>query len=137
MVREGVARLPDHVARGRAHLEHLFVADLHGAGFRAPGLADVPDAGARDRHHPRRAGFAVVRRDRRGAVEGLTIGVGAGWALEDHVAAWHPTNMKPPIVGPGHLETQQLVVGIGPTDQDLPPPWQRVGEQAALLGLWR
>ena len=40
-------------------------------------------------------------------------------------------------VGPGHLETQQLVVGIGPADQDLPPPWQRVGAQSALLGMWR
>ena len=66
------------------------MADLHGAGFRASGLAHVPDAGARDRHDPRSARFAMVRRDRRGAMKGLAIGVGAGWALEDDVAAGHP-----------------------------------------------
>jgi hypothetical protein len=97
------------------------VADLHGAGFRAPGLADVPDAGARDRDDPGITRFAMVRRDRRGAVEGLAGGVGAGWALEDNVAAWHPTHVEPPIVRPGYSEAQIIVVGIGPTDQDLPP----------------
>jgi len=81
-----VSWLPGEVARGWPDLEHACVADLHGAGLRAPGLADVPDAGAGDRHHPCRARFAVVGGDRRGAVEGLTIGVGARWALEDDVA---------------------------------------------------
>jgi hypothetical protein len=113
------------------------MADLHGASFRAPGLADVPDAGAGDRHHPCLARFAVVRRDCRGAVEDLTIGVGARWALEDNVAAWHPTHVKPPSVWPGHLKAQKIVVGIGPTDQDLPPTRQRVRAQADLLGMWR
>ena len=86
-----MARLSRQVAARRAHFEHLLVADLHGAGFRAPGLAHVPDACTGDCHHPCRARFAVVRRDRRGAVEGLAVGVGAGWALEDDVAAGHPT----------------------------------------------
>jgi hypothetical protein len=84
-------RLSSQVAARRADLEHLFMADLHGTRFRAPGLADVPDAGAGDRHHPCLARFAVVCRDRRGAVKGLAVGVSAGWALEDDVAAWHPT----------------------------------------------
>jgi len=113
------------------------VPNLHGAGFRASGLAHVPDARARDRDDPCLTRFAVVRRDRRGALEGLTIGVGAGWALEDNVAAWHPAHVEPPRVGPRHLETQKLIVGIGPANQDLLPPWQRVGAQAALLGMWR
>ena len=132
-----MARLPGRVATRRAHLKHPFVADLHGAGLRAPGLADVPDAGARDRDDSCITRGAMVRRDRRGAVEGLTIGVGAGWALEDHVAPWHPTAMKPPIVGSGHTERQTIIVDIGPTDEDLPPPWQRRGAQADLLGVRR
>src|SRR6266436_88317 len=69
----GVARISGHIARGRTDLEHAFVADLHGAGFRTSGFADVPDACARDRHHPRVARFAVVRGDCCGALEGLTI----------------------------------------------------------------
>src|SRR5262249_4871513 len=99
-----MTRLSSHVATRRAYLEDLLMADLHGARLRTPGLADVPDAGAGDRHHPCRARFAVVRRDRRSALEGLAVGVGAGWALENDVAAWHPTHVEPPIVGPGHLE---------------------------------
>jgi hypothetical protein len=86
-----------------------------------------------DRHHPRIARFAVVGGDRRGAVEGLTIGGGAGWALEDNVAAWHPAHMEPPIVGLGHPATQRIVVGIDPVDQDLLPTRQCVREQADLL----
>ena len=82
-----MARLSSQVATRRTDLEHLFMADLHGARFRAPGLADVPDAGAGDRHHPCLTRCAVVCRDRRGAVKGLTIGVGAGWALKDDMAA--------------------------------------------------
>ena len=73
----------------------------------------------------------------RGAVEGLAVGVSALWALKDDVAARHPTHMEPPIVRPGHPKAQVIVVGIGPTDQDLPPPWQRVGAQADLLVLRR
>src|SRR5438445_10325195 len=80
-----VARLPGRVATRRAHLKHPFVADLHGAGFRTPGFAHVPDAGAGDCHHPRSTSFAVVRSDRRSALEGLAIRVCAGWALEDNV----------------------------------------------------
>jgi hypothetical protein len=132
-----VARLPGQVATRRTDLEYSFVADLLGAGFRTPGFAHVPDAGARDRYHPCIARLAVVRRDRRGAVEGLAIRVGTGRALEDDVAAGHPTARQPPIVGPGHLEAQKIVVSIGPADQDLPPPWQRGGAQAALLGMRR
>ena len=86
-----MARLSSQVATRRAHFEYLLMTDLHGAGFRASGLAHVPDAGARDRHDPRSAGFAVVCRDRRGAMKGLAIRVGTGRALEDDVAAWHPT----------------------------------------------
>src|SRR5262245_25294689 len=130
-----MARLSSHVATRRTDLEHLFMADLHGAGFRASGLADVAAAGAGNRHDPRSARFAVVRRDRRGALQGLSLGVGAGWALEDHVATGHPANMKPPIVGPGYPEAQKIVVGIGPADQDLPPTWQRMGDHADLLGM--
>ena len=137
MLDRGVARLPGEVATCGAHFEHLLVADLHGARLRTPGFADVPNACAGDRDDPCMAGFAVVRGDRRGAVEGLTIGVGAGWALEDNVAAWHPTAMQPPIVGPGYTEGQIIVVGIGPTDQDLPSPWQPIGAQADLLMLRR
>jgi hypothetical protein len=132
-----VPRLPGEVARGWPDLEHAFVAYMHGAGFRPPRLADVPDVGAGDRHHPCVTRFAVVGSDRRGAVEGLTIGVGAGWALKDDVAAWHPTQMKPPILWLGDPEAQIIIVGIGPTDQDLPPTRQRVREQADLLGLGR
>ena len=109
------------------------MADLHGARFRAPGLAHVPDAGAGDRHQSCIARFAVVRRDCRSALEGLAVGIGAGWALEDDVAAWHPAHVEPPIVGPGYTEGQIIVVGIGPTDQDLPSPWQPIGAQADLL----
>ena len=57
-VRERRARLPGQVATRRAHVAYLLVADLHGAGCRAPRLVDVPDACAGDRHHPRSAGFA-------------------------------------------------------------------------------
>jgi hypothetical protein len=113
------------------------VADLHSAGFRTPRLADVPGACARDRDDPGSAGFAVVRGDRRSALEGLAIGVGTGWALEDDVAAWHPTHMEPPIVRLGHPEAQSIVVGVCLTDQDLPPTWQRGGAQADLLVLRR
>src|SRR5262245_64335949 len=101
-----MARLSSQVAARRAHVEPPFVADLHGARFRAPGLADVPDAGAGDRHHPCLARFAVVGGDRRGAAEGLAVGVDAGWALEDDVAAGHPTHVELPIVGPGYTEAQ-------------------------------
>jgi hypothetical protein len=130
-----VARLPGQVARGRTDFTYLLMADLHGARLRAPGLADVPNARAGDRLYPRIARFAVVRRNRRGAVEGLAGGVGAGWALENDMAAWHPTDRKPPIVGPGDLEAQMVVVGIRPTDQDLPPTRQGVHTQADLLGV--
>src|SRR5919109_5272636 len=115
-----MARLSSHVATRRTDLAHLFMADLHGARFRAPGLADVPDAGAGDRHHPCLARFAVVGGDRRGAMKGLAVGGGAEWALENDVAARHPTHVKPPIVGPGYTEAQIIVVGISPADQDLP-----------------
>jgi len=117
----GVARISGHVARGRTDLEHAFVADLHGAGFRTSGFADVPDACARDRHYPRSAGFAVVRGDRRSALEGLAIRVGAGWALEDNVAAWHPAHVKPPILRPGDPEAQDFVVRVRPTRTCHPP----------------
>jgi hypothetical protein len=111
------------------------VADLHGAGFRTPRLADVPGARASNRDNPCMPGFAVVRRDRRSAVEGLAIGVGTGWALEDDVAARHPTHMEPPIVRPGHPEAQIIIIGIRPTNQDLPPTRQGVRDQTDLLGL--
>ena len=111
-----MARLSSHVATRRTDLAHLCMADLHGAGVRTPGLADVPDAGAGDCHHPRSTSFAVVRRDRRSVLEGLAIRVCAGWALEDDVAARHPTDMEPPIVRPGHPEAQKIVVGVGPPD---------------------
>jgi Polyketide cyclase / dehydrase and lipid transport len=39
-----MARIPSQVATRRADVAHLLVADVHGAGFRAPGLADVPGA---------------------------------------------------------------------------------------------
>ena len=55
-----MARLPDQVATRRAHFAHVLVADLHGAGVRAPGLADVPDACARDCDAPHVAGCAGV-----------------------------------------------------------------------------
>jgi hypothetical protein len=132
-----VARLPGQVATCRADFEHLLVPDLHGAGFRATRLADVPDARAGDGHDARIARFAVIRGDRGGALEGLTVRVGARRTLENGVAPWHPAHVEPPILRPGHLETQKIVVGIGPADQDLPPPWQRVGAQAALLGVRR
>ena len=137
MLGRGVARLPGHVATRRADLEHPFVADLHGAGLRAPRLADVPDAGAGDRHYPRSARFAVVGGNRRGAVERLTIGVSAGWALEDDVAAWHPAHVEPPRVRPRHMEGHRIVVGIRPTNQDLPPTRQCVRDQTDLLVLRR
>src|SRR5437764_15205305 len=111
------------------------MADVHGAGFRAPGLADVPDACTGDRDDPCSAGFAMVRGDRRSALEGLAIRVCTGWALEDDVAAWHPTHMEPPIVGLGRPEAQIIVVGLSPTDQDLPPTRQCVRDQADLLGV--
>jgi len=134
-----VARLPSPVATRRAHFKHLLVADLHGAGFRASELAHVPDAGAGDRDDPCITRFAVVRRDRRGALEGLVIRICAEWALEDDVAAWPPARMALPIVWPGHPEAQRIVVGIRPTNQDLPPTWQCVRDQMDLLGvsLWR
>src|SRR6266478_177533 len=102
--RRGVARLPDQVATRRAHLEHPFVPDLHGAGLRATRLADVAGARAGDGHDTRVAGFAMVRGNRRGAVEGLAIRVGARWPLEDDVAPGHPAHVKPPIMRPGHAE---------------------------------
>jgi hypothetical protein len=135
MLGRGVARLPGQVARGRADLEHPFVADLHGAGFRASGLADVPGACAGDCHHPRGARLAVVGGDRRSALEGLTIRVGAWWALEDDVAARHPVHVEPPIVRSGHAEAQRIVVGISPTDQDLPPRMVKISKPACHL--WR
>jgi len=124
----GVAWLPGQVARGWPDLEHACVVDLHGAGFRTSGLADIPDAGAGDRHHSFVTRFAVVGGDRRSALEGLAVGVGAGWALENGVAAWHPTHVEPPIVGPRDTEAQIIVVGIRPADEDLPPPWQRIAD---------
>ena len=127
--------LEGQVTRGRTDLEHLFMADVHSAGFRAPGLAHVPDARARNRDDPCVAGFAVVGGNRRGALEELAIGVDAGWTLEDDVAARQPAHVEPPIVRPGHAEAQIIVVGIGPTDEDLPPPRQCVGEQADLLSV--
>jgi len=132
-----VARLPGQVATCRADFAHLLVPDLHGAGFRATRLADVPDARAGDGHDARIARFAVIRGDRGGALEGLTIRVSARRTLEDDVAPGHPTDMQPPILRPGDAETQRIVVGVGATDQDLPPPWQRVGEQAHLLDVRR
>jgi hypothetical protein len=128
-----VARLPGQVATCRADFEHLLVPDLHGAGFRATRLADVPDGCAGDRHDPRGAGFAVIGGNRGGALEGLTIRVSARRTLEDDVAPGHPTDMKPPIVWPGHTEAQVVIVSVRATDQDLPPAWQRVRDQASLL----
>jgi hypothetical protein len=119
-----VARLPGQVVTRRAHAEHLLVADLHGAGFRAPGLADVPDADAGDRNDPRSAGFAVIRRDRRGAVEGLTMRVGVCWAMEDDGAPGHPAYVGLPRLWPRHLHGPRLVVDVGPTNQDLPSTQQ-------------
>src|SRR5712671_1041742 len=110
MLGRGVARLPSQVATCRAHLEHLFIADVHGAGFCATRLADVPDARAGDGHDARIARFAVVRGDRGSALEGLTIRVGARRTLEDDVAARHPAYMEPPIVRTGHPEAQRIVV---------------------------
>jgi hypothetical protein len=89
-----VARLPGQVATRREDLAYLLMAEVYGARLRALELAHVPHAGAGDRHHVHSAGCAVVRRDRRGAVEGLAIGGGAGWALEDDVAAWPSTETK-------------------------------------------
>jgi hypothetical protein len=82
-----VARLPGQVATRREDFEPLCMAEVYGARLRALELAHVPHAGAGDRHHVRRAGCAVVRRDHRGTVKRLAIGGGAGWALEDDVAA--------------------------------------------------
>ena len=120
-----MARLPGQVATCRAHFAYLLVADLHGAGWRTPGLGHVPGARAGDHHHSGVTGFAVVRGDRGGAGESLAIRGCARWALEDDV--------EPPIVRPGHAEAQDLVVGVGATDQHLPTTRQRVGEQASLL----
>jgi SAM-dependent methyltransferase len=85
-----VGRCADPVTTRRAHLEHPFVADVHGAGFRAARLAHVPDARAGDGHDARVACFAVRCSNRGGALEGLTIRVGTWWALEDDVAPGHP-----------------------------------------------
>jgi len=79
----------------------------------------------------------VIRGDRGSALEGLTIRVGARWALEDDVAARHPVYMEPPILRPGYPEAQEVVVGVGATDQDVPPVRQRVGDQASLLMVQR
>ena len=117
-----MARLPGQVATCRADFAHLLVPDLHGAGFRATRLADVPNARAGDWHDARIARFAVVRGDRGSALEGLAIRVGAQWALEDDVAARQPAYMEPPIVRLGHSEAQDIVVSVSPTDEDLPPP---------------
>jgi hypothetical protein len=98
-----VARFPGQVAARRADLAHLLVADLHGAGRCATALADVPGARARDRDDPRSTSCAMVGGDRRRVLEGLTIRVGACWALADDGAPGHPASVAPPILRLGHL----------------------------------
>ena len=64
---------------------------------------------------------ASVRGDRRGALEGLAIGVDAWWPLEDAMAARHPARGEPPIVRQGSPEAQDILVSIRPTRNDHPP----------------
>ena len=104
MADRGVARIAGHVVTRRADLAHLLVADLHDAGLRPPRRAGVPGACARDCDDLCMAGCAVVRGDRRSALEDLTIRVDAWWALEDDMTTWQPMHVAPPIVWPGHPE---------------------------------
>ena len=104
------------------------MADLHGAGLRTLGFANVPNAGAGDRDHPHMARFAVVRRNRRGALEGLMIRVGAGWPLEDDVAVRQPTHVASLVFR--HLDAQRIVVVVGPTSHHRPSTRQE-GEESA------
>jgi hypothetical protein len=52
---------------------------------------------------PRRTRGALGGGDRHSALEGLTIRVGACWALADDDAPGHPASVAPPILRLGHL----------------------------------
>src|SRR5687767_3019226 len=93
-----------HVPTRRAHFEHPFVPDLHGAGFHAPRFRDVPGARPRDGHGASMAGFAVVRGDRRRTLQRLAIRLCTGRTLEDHMTARHAAHVEPPILWPGYPE---------------------------------
>jgi hypothetical protein len=123
-----VARFPGQVAARRADLAHLLVADLYGAGRCVPGLADVPYAGAGDRHQSCLARFAVVRRDRRSALEGLAVGIGACWALTEDGAPGPPATVAPPLLRLGHLAAQETW-----GSRETPANTHRAGRDGRLL----
>src|SRR5262245_46653460 len=64
----------------------------------------VPDACPRA---PRSTRCALGGSDRRRAVEGRTIRVGACWALTEDGAPGPPASVAPPLLRLGHLEAQE------------------------------
>jgi len=70
-----------------------------------------PDQVATLRTHvpepPRSTSCALVGGERRSALEGLTIRIGACWALADDGAPGHPASVAPPVLRLGHLEAPE------------------------------
>jgi hypothetical protein len=49
------------------------------------------------------------------------------------MAAWHAADVEPPVVRLGEANAEVVVVGVGTSDQDLPPTGQNVAEQARFI----
>src|SRR5262249_10919619 len=81
------------------HLEHHFLANLHGTYFRMVARGDI----ARSRTwHSSKAGaprFAMIGRNCGCTLERLAIGLLSEWPLKYNMASCHTTHMKPPIIG--------------------------------------
>ena len=67
------------------------------------------------------------------ALQSGTVGMLSGSCLQEDVTARHPPDVEPPIIGPGDVKTEAVVVSIGAAGQDLPTARQGIVDQPSAL----
>jgi hypothetical protein len=117
----------------RTYLEDDLFANLHSPRFRARRFGDVSSPCARDGHEPSCPRLAMIRGYCRGALQRRAVGIVSGACPKEDVTAWHPPDVEPPIVGPGDVEAESVVVSICTPGQDLPPARQGILDQSGVI----
>ncbi len=94
------------------------------------GFADVFRLGAGHRDNAGVSGFAVPGGDGGRLFDHGGRRFFAGRALQDNMTSWNAADMKPEVVRPGGLETQNVIVGIAAAGQGPPVALQSVFQQS-------
>ncbi len=101
-------------------LEHCLLADFNRTWFYITWLFNISGACAGYGNDPALSGLAVISGNGGGPLERFTVGFLIRPGRKDNVASSRAPNMKPPVIGFGDLEGQQVVICICLTGYDLP-----------------